>query len=103
MKDKILNKWEELWNDLHNNYNKIVVKDDYDDTKYTILYLNKNDSFEKVEDLWKEMRKEFRENGESYDYIDTLSIFLDRIDDKIDIFEFSMVDIYTEHEYELEI
>jgi hypothetical protein len=103
MKDKILNKWEELWNDLHDNYNKIIVKDDYDNTKYTILYLNKNESFEKVEDLWKELREEFRENDESYDYIDTLSIFLDRIDDKIDIFEFSMVDIYTEHEYELEI
>ena len=83
------------------NYNKVKIIDNYDDTTYTIFYLNKKESFDKFEDAWNNMEEELEENDLSYDEI--VYEFEEKNKNKFDFFELAQLDIYTDSEYELDI
>lgn len=99
MKDTIIEKYNDLWEDINMHYNKVKIIDNYDDSTYTILYLNKNDSFDKFEDAWEVNRLDYED--EDYDYI--VEKFFDNNEDKFDFFELEALDISTQSEYELDI
>lgn len=102
MKDKILKEYSILCDDIQNNYNQIKIIDTYDfdeDSPYTIIYLNKNDSFEKFETAWKKTKEEFY--GEDYDTI--YYEFEKENDKKFDFINLGLLNVFTDSEYELNI
>lgn len=101
MKETIREQYNSLYDNIQDNYNKITIIDNWDFTSnnpYTIFYLSKNESFDKVNDIWKEcLNKDL-----SYD--DVLWEFDKRItENNIDCIELGTLNIYTDSEYELEI
>ena len=105
MNSNIMNKYNDLVEDIMIGYNKIKVVDNFDycnSNAYTIFYLNKNNSFEDFKDLWNKNRETCKE-FDSYSYDDILDSFNEEAIVKFDYVELGTLDIYTDSIYELEI
>lgn len=105
MKQEIVDKYNDLVNTLGNNYNKIKVIDNFDWNEYspyTIFYLNKNESFDKFNDLWEKVKYEINESDD-FSYEDILNDFENKAKEQFDFIELGKLDIYTDSEYELNI
>ena len=99
MNKVIMEKYYNLIDDLLTSYSKIKVVDDWNWTEshpYAIIYLNKNESFEKFEDLWNSTI------DHELDYCDNLANFEQLADEQFDYLEISL-DTFTDSEYELKI
>lgn len=104
MRNEILKKFESLTNDIEENYNKVSIIDSYDYSTYTILYLNKKESFDKFSDLWEKTQDDFNNDYFDDDSFDNkLSVFTERAEESFDFIELGTLDIMTDSVYELEI
>lgn len=104
MKDDILKLYNELTDMIYDNYNQIKIVDNYDwneESPYTIIYLHKDESFEKFEEAWETNKIECEE--EDYDYGDILSEFDIKNEKKFDYINLGSLNTYTSKEYELDI
>ena len=104
MRETIREKYNDLVDDLRTSYNKVKVIDNYDWNEYspyTIFYLNKNESFDKFEDLWTSVVENGRDLDLSYD--DILLEFETKARETFDYIELGTLDCYTDSEFELNI
>lgn len=102
-REDLINDYVDLIIKIQASYNKIKVIDNYDfyvSNSYTIFYLNKNESFDKFNDLWKEIRENCREKDMCYD--DILWEFNEKANKKFDYMEIGTLDIYTDSQYKME-
>lgn len=105
-KKEILERFNELSEEIITKYNKVRVRDNYNDLdedfdgNLTNFYLEKQESFDEFKDLWEENLKN-KEQDLSYDEI--LDNFNEVADGKFDYFENGSLDVYTDEIYELEI
>ena len=97
MKNTIMEKYNDLYEDIQMKYNKITIMNL--DKVYTIFYLNKNDSFEKFQDTWLNFNMKNEEYGYSYDEI--IDLFYEQAGKDFDYFELGTVNVYTDCEYTL--
>ena len=97
----IVEKFNDLCEDLYIHYSKVKIVDSYDNSTYTIIYLNNDESFDKFRDAWENMKSEIDFGDFSYD--DILDKFREKYEDKFDFIELGVLDIFTDRDYELRL
>ena len=103
MKNEILKKYNDLYDEIVNNYNRVKVIDNYDYEEYTTFYINKNESFEKFQDLWEQFLEKEEENENDLSYDEKITKFVKKTQGKVDFFELGTLCVFTNNDYELYI
>ena len=103
MKKDVLKVYNELYSLIQDNYNQIKIIDNYDwnyESPYTIFYLNKEESFEKFEEAWEDIKERYIGD---LPYDDICYEFDKKYGDKFDYINLGSLNVYTNSEYELTI